>query len=143
VFDGLHVWVTDYDLGKLLKLDANGAILQTVTLVSTPQVPVFDGANIWVPNNFGSAVSVVRASSGVVLATLTGNGLNNPATAAFDGERVLITNYSGNSVSLFKAADLSPIGFFATGASSTPYGACSDGINFWIALRGSGRLARF
>jgi hypothetical protein len=94
VFDGLHVWVTDYNLAKLLKLDANGAVLQTVTLVSTPQVPVFDGANIWVPNNFGNAVSVVRASSGVVLATLTGNGLNNPATAAFDGERVPITNFS-------------------------------------------------
>lgn len=86
--------------GKLLKLDANGAILQTVTVGSGPQVPVFDGANIWVPNDFSESVSVVRASTGAVIATLTGNGLSGSAAAAFDGERVLITNYSGNSVSL-------------------------------------------
>ena len=142
-YDGVHVWVTDFSAGKLLKLDANGAILQTVTVGSGPQVPVFDGANIWVPNDFSGSVSVVRAATGAVIATLTGNGLSGSAAAAFDGERVLITNFIGNSVSLFKAADLSPIGSFMTGASSTPYGACSDGISFWIALRGAGKLARF
>jgi hypothetical protein len=31
----------------------------------------------------------VRPSNGVVLATLTGNGLSQPTAAAFDGERVL------------------------------------------------------
>jgi len=143
VFDGAHVWVTDFNVGRLLKLDLNGAILQSVTVGSGPQVPAFDGTNIWVPNDFSESVSVVRASTGAVIATLTGNGLSGAATAAFDGERVLITNFGGNSVSLFKAADLSSIGSFATGASSTPYGACSDGISFWIALRGAGKLARF
>ena len=36
------------------------------------------------------SVSVVRASNGAVLATLTGNGLSNPMVAAFDGQRVLV-----------------------------------------------------
>ena len=31
-------------------------------------------ANIWVPNYISTSVTVVRASSGLVLRTLTGNG---------------------------------------------------------------------
>jgi hypothetical protein len=78
-----------------------------------------------------------------VLATLTGNGLSFPDSAAFDGQRILLTNSSGNSGSLWRAADLTPLGSFSTGANSGPFGACSDGINFWIALSGTDRLGRF
>ncbi len=63
--------------------------------------------------------------------------------AAFDGQRVLITNSLGASVSLWKAADLTTLGSFGTGGPSNPLGACSDGINFRIALSGSAKLARF
>ncbi len=145
LYDGANVWITASN-GTLLKLDSAGAILQTVTVGgvgSLPQVPVFDGTNIWVPNLGSSSVSVVRASSGAILQTLTGNGLNGPFAAAFDGERVLITNSNGNSISLWKASDLTPFGSFATGSSSLPSGACSDGVNFWIALHGTNQLARF
>ncbi len=141
LYDGANVWVTDGNAGTLLKLDSAGAILQTVTVGGTPEFPVFDGANIWVPNGSSQFVSVVRASSGAVVATLTGNGLNGPRAAAFDGQRVLVTNEGGYSVSLWKATDLTPLGSFLTGASS-PRGACSDGINFWITL-GTNQLARF
>jgi streptogramin lyase len=141
-YDGANVWVTD-NAGTLLKLDPAGAILQTVTVGSTPRFPVFDGTNIWVPNFSSNSVSVVRASSGAVLQTLTGNGLNTPSAAAFDGQRVLVTNFGGNSVSLWKAADLTALGSFATGSGTLALGACSDGINFWIALEGPNKLARF
>jgi hypothetical protein len=143
LYDGANIWVTDNTAGTLLKLDSAGAILQTVTVGSAPGWPVFDGTSIWVPNDGSNSVSVVRASSGAVLQTLTGNGLNGPFAAAFDGGRVLITDRSGSSVSLWKAADLTALGSFATGSSTLPYGACSDGVNFWIALEGTGKLARF
>jgi hypothetical protein len=143
LYDGANIWVTDFIVNTLLKLDSAGAVLQTVTVGNGPGLPTFDGGNIWVPNNFPSSVSVVRASSGAVLQTLTGNGLSHPTAAAFDGQRVLITNFSGNSVSLWKAADLTPLGFFPTGPATNPLGACSDGINFWIALNGANQLARF
>jgi hypothetical protein len=65
-----------------------------------------------------------------------------PQAAAFNGERVLVTN-AGNSVSLWKAADLSPQGSVSTGAFTSPFFACSDGINFWITLVNTSRLARF
>ena len=144
IYDGANVWVTETinPFGKLHKLNGSGGILQTVNLPGgSPQIPGFDGANIWVPGQTGNFVSVVRASTGVILATLTGNGLSGPAAAAFDGERVLITNGPGNSVSVWKAADLSPLG--TASAGSNPFGVCSDGVNFWIAFNGSTFLARF
>lgn len=143
VYDGANMWVTDQTAGKLFKLDSNGAIIQTVTVGINPAYPVFDGTNIWVPNFSSLSVTVVRASTATVLATLTGNGMNGPQTAAFDGERILVTNLNGSSVSLWKAADLNPLGSVNMGASSGPTGACSDGLNFWVTLTDSGLLARF
>ena len=143
LYDGANIWVTDEGDNTLRKLDANGNILLTVSVGTLPQFPVFDGTNIWVPNPLSQTVTVVRAATGAVLATLSGNGLNNPITAAFDGERILVTNRNGGSVSLWKAADLTPLGSVSTGASTLPNGACSDGLNFWITLTGTDKLARF
>ena len=143
LFDGANIWVTDRNANSLFKLDATGAVILEVNVGALPQLPAFDGTNIWVPSASTNSVSVVRASTGAVFQTLTGNGLNEPSAAAFDGQRILVTNSSGNSVSLWKAADLTPLGSFSTGASTGPFGACSDGINFWITLRTTNRLARF
>ena len=66
--------------------------------------------------------------------------MNTPLSAAFAGQRVLVTNNVGG-VSLWKAADQSPIGSFGTPAGA--YAACSDGVNFWITLSASNKLARF
>ena len=144
LYDGTNIWITDFTAGTLLKLGVGGAILQTVTLGGNPINPLFDGGNIWVPNFASSTVAVVRATSGAVLATLTGNGLTTPEAAAFDGQRVLVTNgSSANSVSLWKAADLSVLGSFSTGSGSGPLGAASDGVDFWIGLHNGGKLARF
>ena len=142
VFDGAGIWIADGS-EHLFKLDSAGAILQTVTVEIKPQGPVFDGNSIWVANYNSDSVTVVRVSSGAVLATLTGNGLKAPAVAAFDGQRVLVTDGLGDAVSLWKAADLTPLGSFPTGTGTFPFGACSDGLNFWIVLQGTGRLARF
>jgi hypothetical protein len=145
VFDGANLWVTDPGDNMLKELDplGNGTVVQSIAVGAGPELPVFDGSNIWVPSGTANSITVVRARDGLVLATLTGNGLNGPNQAAFDGQRVLVTNFSGNSVSLWKAADLTPIGTFSTGASTNPTGACSSGINFWIVLNGANQLARF
>ena len=141
VFDGSAVWVTDNNAGTIVKLDTSGSVLQTVTVGSAPLHPVFDGGNIWIPNQFSNSVTVLRASNGAILQTLTGNGLNGPFEAAFDGERILVTNQSGDSVSLWKAADLTTLGTFGVGSGTFPRGATSDGLNFWIVA--GGKLARF
>jgi hypothetical protein len=143
LYDGANIWVTDVGSGDLFKLDSNGAIIQTVPVGAEPRFPVFDGTNLWAPNLSSNTVTVVRASTGTVIATLSGNGLSGPLTAAFDGERILVTNVLGNNVSLWKAADLSPLGSVPTGSSTQPTGACSDGLNFWVTLNLTGKLARF
>jgi hypothetical protein len=145
VYDGANVWVADLNSG-LLKLDNSGAVIQTVTVGSGPVSPVFDGTNFWVPNTYNNSVSVVRASTGTVIATLTGNGLDGPQGGAFDGQRILLVNYPGGptaTASLWKAADMTTIGSFDLGSGASPYGACSDGVSFWIALNGRSALGRF
>jgi S-layer family protein len=144
LYDGANIWVTDSGFpGNLFKLDSNGAIIQTVPVGNSSGFPVFDGTNIWVPNNSSNTVTVVRASIGTVLATLTGNGLDGPIGTAFDGERILVTNNNNPSVSLWKASDLAPLGSVNTDSSGVPFGVCSDGLNFWITLNSSNKLARF
>lgn len=146
LFDGSNIWITDIGDSKLKQLDASGAVLMSVNVGSNPRNPCFDGTNIWVPNGGSATVTVVRATGGflgTVLATLSGNGLTGPTTCAFDGERILVTNFDGERVSLWKASDFSPIDNVGTGSGSTPWGACSDGVNFWISLLGTGKLARF
>jgi hypothetical protein len=145
VYDGANMWLPDGL--ELHKFDASGNLLQTVELGHNAQSAVFDGHNIWVTTQEG-ILMVVSAADGTLLTTFSGNGLNISYGAAFDGERVLITNFGdsdgGQSVSLYRAATLEPIGSIPTTTNTgiRPYGACSDGVNFWITLY-SGGIARF
>jgi DNA-binding beta-propeller fold protein YncE len=150
LYDGSNIWVTDSGDGRLKKLNSDGSIATFVQVGSSPYHASFDGTNIWVPNFASSSVTVVRVKDSAgnaltqpfVLATLTENGLSLPTTAAFDGQRILITNL-GSSVSLWKAVDLTPLGSVPTGSGTAPFGACSDGINFWVVLNGTSELLRF
>jgi hypothetical protein len=149
LFDGTNIWILDQGDNSIKRVDSNGGVVQSIA-VSNIGRAVFDGANIWVPGS--NSVTVLRAATGAVLATLTGNGLNTPTAIAFDGQRVLVT--SPAAVSLWKATDLTPIGFetlppLCFGCTSTAREVCSDGINFWIVidnrlvLAQPGTLARF
>ena len=143
LFDGANIWVADGGNEQLYKLDASGAIIQSVAVGAGARSPLFDGANIWVQNRSINSVSVVQASTGAVTAVLSGdltNQLFGPDGAAFDGERVLVSNLSAPGVTLLKAADLSFIAAISTGASTltdVPGRPCSDGINFWLPLHGN------
>ena len=102
--------------------------------------------NLWVPNDGSNSVTVVRVSYGAVMAALTGNGLSGPVEAAFDGERIggtdTTTSY-GQTVSLWTATDWWPCGSVEVSADfDCGLGVRSDGLNFWITLRLTGKLAR-
>lgn len=143
LYDGSNIWVCDKGDNMLKKLNANGAVIQEVPVGLSPIDPVFDGVNIWVPNNSSGSVTVVRAETGQVIATLTGNGLTDPRSAAFDGDRILVTNLNGNSVSLWRATNLAPLGSYSFLPNSMPNAVCSDGANFWVLLQTADALARF
>jgi hypothetical protein len=140
LFDGSNIWVTDPGANKLVKLDANGAILQSVS-IGNAGYPAFDGTNIWVPSSGPAAVVVVRASTGAVVGSITDNELANPVAAAFDGQRMMVTDNLTPAGRIWKAADLSPIGFVSL--PSAPQIGCSDGLSFWATLPDTNQLARF
>lgn len=151
LYDGSHIWVTDRGDNRLKKVNkVNGAVLQSIPVGTDPGNPVFDGMNIWVPNTGSDNITVVRVkdaagnplSSAFVLKTLTAPFMLAPFTAAFDGERVLVACQS-QGIFLFKAADLSRITGISTAPNSVPYGACSDGVNFFVTLNGANKLVRF
>lgn len=142
VYDGRNVWVTENGQDQLLKLDANGAVVQTIATGDGPGFPVYDGANLWVPNEFDGNVTVVNPATGAIVATIPANVPGGPTAAAFDGERILLTDQDA-SVSVFRAADLSHVATVSLGAGSQPYGACSDGINFWVTLAAKNQVVRF
>ena len=125
-----------------MRLDSGGNVVQPVFVDGNPNAPVFDGANLWVPNA-NSRVDVVRAVDGAPIATLTQTGLGYAFAAAFDGERVAIADTTNHLAFLWKAADLSPLGSVSLGTNTSPLGICSDGLNFWITLSSTGQLARF
>jgi len=138
LFDGANMWLAG---SSLLRLDAAGAVVQEVPIGGTLASMAYDGSNLWIAGSAG--LMMVQASTGTVVATLSGNGLNSPVGVAFDGERMLATNAIDDTVSLFRAADLAPLGSFPAGTSSIPNQACSDGINFWVTLSGKNQLARY
>ncbi len=139
VFDGTNLWTPSQDDSALLRLDLAGNVVQTVNVSATDAV--FDGANLWLPSVGANSVAVVQASTGAVLAVLTGNGMTAPLNVAFDGRRVLVSNtFAPYRVSVWDAATLEPLGSVDFAGNG---GACSDGINFWIARRGYNDLARF
>src|SRR5262249_12958388 len=93
VFAGNNIWMADnHANGQIHRLDSNGAILQSVDVNDAPALPVYDGANIWVPRQGGSSVAIIRSTDGTILPSPAENGLVFPFAAAFDGERILVTN---------------------------------------------------
>lgn len=143
LYDGMNIWVTDND-NTLKKLDTDGTILQTVSVGLGPRYPVYDGTNIWVPNEGDSTLTVVRASTGQVLATIsTPPTLIGLVSAAFDGEKILVTSNNGFAA-FYKATDLTLITTRNIAIAGNPgFGTCSDGKKFFYTVPVMDLLAGF
>ena len=143
LWDGSSMWVTQ--LLALLRLDGQGNVTQSIPLGKQGGQPAYDGQNIWVPTTmalFGEVV-VVRATTGDIVKVLPLPDTQDaiPYEAAFDGIRILVTDANAYRVMLWNAADLSSLGQFPL--TSPSFGTCSDGLNFWFAMRDANKLARF
>lgn len=95
---------------------------------NTPAGIAFDGANIWVANDFSNSVTELRASDGLTLGTFPVGA--NPNGVAFDGANVWVANYNSNSVTELRASDGLTLGTFAVGTG--PEGIAFDGANIWV-----------
>ena len=89
----------------------------------------FDGANIWVTNQFDGTVSKLRASDGMTMGTFAvGNG---PRGVAFDGANIWVTNPLDGTVSKLRASNGLPLGTFDVGVF--PILMAFDRANIWVA----------
>ena len=146
IYDGANMWVASDGSPGMFKYDSAGNPILFKALSGVQGIPAFDGSVMWVPMRDSDTLLLIRPSNGELVATLSGNGLSQPLAAAYDGQRVLVTNAAGGgmTVSVWRAADRFPLGSVEVGpVFSNPYAPCSDGIQFWIPLSGTGQLARF
>ena len=88
----------------------------------------FDGANIWVTNDYGGKVSKLRASDGSTVGTYAVGA--KPMGIAFDGGYIWIANYGHDTVSKLRASDGSTVGTYSTG--NQPFDVAFDGANIWV-----------
>jgi hypothetical protein len=104
--------------------DAN---LTTTFHVSHAPVGVaFDGANTWVTNAHGSAVTKLRANDGAKLGTFSVG--TNPHGVAFDGANIWVANLKSNDVTKLRAIDGTVLGTFPVG--DAPAYLAFDGPTF-------------
>ncbi len=142
LYDGTYMWVSDFEAGRMYKLDGSGNVIQTIEVIS-PTKMAFDGTNIWVPNYGLSTVTVISAATGQVVKKLERNGLMHPTYTAFDGENISVSNPSGHYVSFWRASDFTPVGYLKVAreeSNTTPTAAYGDKTGFWICLSNSGKV---
>jgi hypothetical protein len=140
VFDGQSVWVSDAGNCSVVRLDASGAIRQTVSVGhrSGASLPMtFDGGHLLVANPL-EGLRVVRAADGKMIAQID-VAFGAPCAAAFDGERILVLGHGDPArsipptLTLLRASDFSPLGVHAL-HDIFPMSSASDGLDFWITV---------
>ena len=96
-------YITDYDAGKVIKLNKEGDILFTSGGFNYPHTATEDSlGNIVVTDTWNDRV-VILDSSGKKLKTI--NNVNTPVSAAVDGDGIIyVLEYNGNQVKVFDSA---------------------------------------
>lgn len=97
---------------------------------SHPSGLVFDGANMWVINEYDITITKIRASDGFNLGTFP-LGAATGSYGCFDGANVWVTG--GNAagiISKIRASDGALLGSFPVGSEGQ---ACAfDGTSIWV-----------
>jgi hypothetical protein len=97
----------------------------------------YDGANVWVANNFDGTVTKLRASDGACVGRCTfsvGGASAGAGGIAFDGTYIWVSNPDSSTVTKLQANG-SNVGVFQLGSSAnTPFAVAFDGANIWVAF---------
>jgi hypothetical protein len=122
------------------------AVLKWYTAISTthsnypvgsgPQGIAFDGANIWTANGGTGDISVLRASDGYRVMTVTVG--SNPTSVTFDGVRMWVTNHNDSTLSVIRADDGSHV--MTPTAGLNPAGGAFDGTYIWVTNYGNASI---
>jgi sugar lactone lactonase YvrE len=98
-FDGMNIWVANYESGTVTKLRASdGTVLGTFNVPSPSQI-AFDGKGIWVATPDTGVVYLLRPSDGVQIGVF--GAAVSPAGIAFDGANMWVAASGSNIVYKF------------------------------------------
>ncbi|MCE9586471.1 hypothetical protein K8R04_04105 [Candidatus Uhrbacteria bacterium] len=153
VFDGSHIWVTDYVNGtnNLFKVDP-----LTNTVVATTTVGAgsggadgmaFDGKYIWVANGFGSDNNVSKVNpvtNRVEAVVALGGDFLYAQSVAFDGTYIWVTE-TGTFPSSSVVRKVDPVTnslVASVPVGVNPYGIAFDGKYLWVANSTDGTLSK-
>src|SRR5437016_4766660 len=101
-----------------------------------PQVPLFDGQNLWISNFTTADVIKMRPRDGTILGSYpAGSG---PSGIAYDGTNIWVADNAPNTVTKLRASDGSTIGTYPAG--SYPVGCIFDGRDIWVSNAGDGTV---
>jgi YVTN family beta-propeller protein len=107
----------------------------TFTVGKRPTGVAFDGTNIWVTNNLDDTVSVLQASNGQLVNTISlVSSSASPFGVAFDGTLMWVANYNG----IVSQCGLVSCGGGDLGAN--PIGLAFDGANMWVTDHGGNNV---
>jgi streptogramin lyase len=133
-----HVWIANFDNNNVITFtisSSSGAAHSTGAGSGPGAVDIDGSGNAWVANI--SANNVLRMnSSGTILSTLTGNGINFPGQIAFEpgaaGNTWVTEGSGGFNASLFTSAGAA-ISTPSAGGINQPFGLAIDaGGNAWF-----------
>jgi YVTN family beta-propeller protein len=131
-YDGVDIWVTNYDSSSISIVDANANLIKTIFLPAGahPEGIFFDGKYMWIANNGvgENSVSKFEVASKTLLATYP-VGLT-PDSVAYDGTDIWVTNSLSDNVMKLDRETGEVLRTYPTG--EYPLSIIFDGSSMWI-----------
>lgn len=139
-FDGTYVWVANPNSSStILKIDLSAnAVVNTVTVGSTPFALAFGGGFLWVANWGSNTVSKIDASTSAIVATISVGSA--PNALAVSGSFLWVANYYSNTVSKIDMSTNTVVATVPVGAS--PAGLAVVGAFVWVANNSSNNVSK-
>ncbi len=132
-FDGSRMWVVNRYGTKadVYATSSNTHVMGPSQGANSLDI-AFDGVNMWITNFLQNQITILRASDGALMKTLTtSDGVGDkPTYLAFDGRHMWVTNESDNTVSIFRVSDFTHVEDVNVGTG--PQRIAFDGANVWI-----------
>ncbi|HZS18529.1 MAG TPA: hypothetical protein VFA51_11420 [Candidatus Udaeobacter sp.] len=132
MFDGTNIWVSTLESHVIKMRASDGVVLgdYSTTTGSSPCLHLaFDGANVWVTNNYYNTVSKLRATDGELLGTFSVG--HYPIGVTFDGSSIWVTSSGDDYITKLRASDGVFLGRARMGAA--PSDVTFDGRHIWVA----------
>ena len=138
-YEGINVWGVCPASNQVLKFPINSTTPQLQTVGSYPVGLTFDGANIWVANEFSGTVTKLNGLNMAVLGTYTVGSY--PESVEFDGANIWVANEGSSTLTKLRASDGANLGSVST--PSSPVHLAFDGAHIWATQYNANSVGKY